>query len=92
MSVRKGCLTAAGRFIRKWLDDNDKDQQWLLDELNRRRDGHGVIDRVTRTNLWRWMTGKNQINIDDAALIAEITGLPMRLWSRYASDKDNRAA
>lgn len=92
MATRKWVLTPAGRFIRQWLEDNDKDQQWLVDEMNRRREDHGVADRISRTNIWRWMTGKNLINIDDAALIAEIIGLPMKLWSRYTSGKNGKAA
>jgi hypothetical protein len=83
MAARKGRLTPAGAFVRDWLGANDKDQQWLVDELNRRREAQGFTDRTSRICLWRWMTGKHVINIDDATLIAEITGLPTKLWSRF---------
>ena len=82
-------LVAAGVALKAWLEANEKSQTWLVEEINRRR---ATAEKLGRSNLWRWMTGEQRINNDDATLIQAITsaegtqGPPVLAtqWSRHA--------
>ncbi len=79
-------LSPAGLAVHKRLSDMGKSQQWLADEMNRRRAERGRTEKVGRATLWRWMTAKSVINVDDATLIEAVTGVRAILWSQYAAD------
>ncbi len=79
-------LTLAGTAVQSRLAELDKSQQWLADEMNSRRDQRGIHGRVQRATLWRWMTGKSVMNVDDATLIEAVVGVPAILWSQYANE------
>ena len=76
-------LTPAGTAVLAWCKRHGKSQQWLVDRMNELRTQHGVVERIGRGNLWRWMNGRHLINVDDATLIRSITGIPVMLWSKY---------
>jgi hypothetical protein len=84
-------LTPAGYAVQAWLKENDHTQQWLVDGVNMLRAAHGIEEQIGRSSLWRWMTGEARINVDDATLIAAITGIPVSLWSRYLADSGDAA-
>ena len=79
-------LTSGGHAVQTWLDENGRSQQWLVDEVNRQRGQRGIRQRIGRSTLWRWMTGKTLINVNDAMLIQIITGLAMSLWSQHSTN------
>lgn len=87
-------LSGPGEELQGWLDTNQRPLIWLVDEMNRRRREAGVASAVGRSNLWRWMTGKLRINVDDATLIEQITegAILATRWSIYsrARDKEER--
>jgi len=96
-------LVPAGAAVQAWLDLNGKSQQWLAREMNARRLEAGITTRIQRSNLWRWMTGRQGINIDDATLIQQITAGPdperpdptrvlVTLWSVHAALKKPRTS
>jgi hypothetical protein len=74
---------AAEQSVKHWLEEHGKSQQWLANQINALRAEQGVPQQIGRGTLWRWMSGTNLINVDDALRIRSITGTPVHLWSRY---------
>jgi hypothetical protein len=83
-SVRKTAQVPAVGELERWLQENDKSQGWLVDEINRLRKKLGIKTRVGRATIWRW-ENERKISIDDAVLVETATrgGVPVSLWSRH---------
>jgi hypothetical protein len=48
--------------------------------------------KVSRVDVWRWMTGKRCPSIDSAAAVELVTGIPAALWASDASLRPLSAA
>jgi len=79
----KAEVGAAGAVLQEWLEATGRSQEWLVEQINTRRAAASVHERVQRSNLWRWMTARQRINVDEATLIQQITEgrVPVTLWS-----------
>jgi hypothetical protein len=80
-------LTLGGRAVQTWLDTNGHSQQWLVDEVNRQREHRGIPERIGRSTLWRWMTGKTLINVNDAMLLQIVMGVEISIWSQHSANE-----
>ena len=83
-SVRATNQVPAIADLQKWLETNEKSQQWLVDEINRLRREAGIAARIGRASVWRW-ENRQKMNIDDAVLIERITDgfVKVAAWSRH---------
>lgn len=61
--------TQAGARLLRWIEDNNRTQAWLADEL-----------QVARESLWRWVVGQRTPRIEHCAAIERITGIEAAAW------------
>ena len=87
MAVARSPVSLAGKALEERLAELDMTRGELVDEKTRRRRLAVVVEAVSQSMLWRWMSAdasqSRRINVDDAFLIQFITGLPASTWSRH---------
>ncbi len=91
MAERERELTPAGAAVQARLAELGRGQQWLADEMNRRREMRGNSERVYRATLWRWCVGASTMNVDDATLIESVLGVEATMWSQYHGELDTQS-
>ncbi len=70
----------AGR-LKDWLDENDKNQQWLAERLTEARGG----ERVWQASVSMWLRG-SQIPQWAAFGVQKVTGIPAADWTVRADE------
>jgi transcriptional regulator with XRE-family HTH domain len=62
---------AGGSRLKKWLDREGKNQEWLAERLE-----------VSQTTVSAWVRGQSEPRIAFAMKLERLTGIPVAAWAR----------
>ncbi len=73
--------TRGARKLREWLDDRERNQQWLAEQLSAERG-----ERVYQSSVSAWLRGA-QMPLWGGLAVQKLTGIPAADWTVPEEDQ-----